>query len=253
MIDKDEYWRPRPSRRAVCPCRRPVSRRGSAAHDPHQPPGVHHRLQRGGDAGWAGPEMALWQVGLEGGAQSGDGSERPGGGRSSAAISTSNPATCRWSGAATSSPPEQCSPPSTRTPSAWWRSGTTYTGELEPIAEICAALDKLAAGGGCGRPGTRRRGQWGFVAPFLHPTWYGFSAALRCRSTSAATSMAALTYPGVGFYVARARAPAGGSGFPGQLPRRRHADLHPGTSPVPVTRWWASTTTSCGWATAIPR
>ena len=25
--------------------------------------------------------------------------------------------------------------------------GTTYTGELEPIAEICAALDKLAADG----------------------------------------------------------------------------------------------------------
>src|SRR6266567_4035280 len=26
--------------------------------------------------------------------------------------------------------------------------GTTFTGELEPIGEICAALDKLAAGGG---------------------------------------------------------------------------------------------------------
>ncbi|COX08924.1 putative glutamate decarboxylase GADB [Mycobacterium tuberculosis] len=30
--------------------------------------------------------------------------------------------------------------------------GTTYTGELEPIAEICAALDKLAAGGGVDVP-----------------------------------------------------------------------------------------------------
>ena len=30
--------------------------------------------------------------------------------------------------------------------------GTTFTGELEPIAEICAALDKLAAGGGLDIP-----------------------------------------------------------------------------------------------------
>ncbi len=43
--------------------------------------------------------------------------------------------------------------------------GTTYTGELEPIAEICAALDKLAAGGV--DAGTRRRGQWGLQP--LHP------------------------------------------------------------------------------------
>src|SRR5262249_58850100 len=31
--------------------------------------------------------------------------------------------------------------------------GTTYTGELEPIAEICAPLDQLATGGGGGAAG----------------------------------------------------------------------------------------------------
>ena len=39
--------------------------------------------------------------------------------------------------------------------------GTTYTGELEPIAEICAALDKLEKKKGSRHPGARRcRQRW---------------------------------------------------------------------------------------------
>ncbi|HLR98742.1 MAG TPA: glutamate decarboxylase, partial [Mycolicibacillus parakoreensis] len=47
--------------------------------------------------------------------------------------------------------------------------GTTYTGELEPIAEICAALDKLAADGGADVPVHVDAASGGFVVPFLHP------------------------------------------------------------------------------------
>ena len=47
--------------------------------------------------------------------------------------------------------------------------GTTYTGELEPIKEICAALDNLAAGGGHDVPVHVDAASGGFVVPFLHP------------------------------------------------------------------------------------
>ena len=68
--------------------------------------------------------------------------------------------------------------------------GTTYTGELEPVAEICAALDKLAAGQGARRPGARRRGQrrasW---CRSCTRTSSGISGCRGwCRSTSAGTS-----------------------------------------------------------------
>src|SRR6478736_824443 len=47
--------------------------------------------------------------------------------------------------------------------------GTTFTGELEPIAEICAALDKVAADGGPDVPVHVDAASGGFVVPFLHP------------------------------------------------------------------------------------
>src|SRR5258708_35785293 len=47
--------------------------------------------------------------------------------------------------------------------------GTTYTGELEPIGEICAALDKLAADGGVDVPVHVDAASGGFVVPLLHP------------------------------------------------------------------------------------
>ena len=48
--------------------------------------------------------------------------------------------------------------------------GTTYTEELEPIAEICAALDQLAKEPG--KPDVPVHvdaASGGFVVPFLHP------------------------------------------------------------------------------------
>lgn len=68
--------------------------------------------------------------------------------------------------------------------------GTTYTGELEPIAEICAALDKLAAGGGVDVPVHVDAASGALWCRFCIRTWYGiFGCPAWCRSTSAATSM----------------------------------------------------------------
>ena len=63
---------------------RPVPRRSPARRRPVQRHrGVDHRLQRGGDAGWAGLEMALARKGRqrlgEAHPQPGDGLQRPGG------------------------------------------------------------------------------------------------------------------------------------------------------------------------------
>lgn len=69
--------------------------------------------------------------------------------------------------------------------------GTTYTGELEPVAEICAALDELASqGGGVDVPVHVDAASGGFVVPFLHPDviWTSACPPAWCRSTSAATS-----------------------------------------------------------------
>ena len=50
--------------------------------------------------------------------------------------------------------------------------GSTFTGELEPIAEICAALDKLAAAENCGlRRGHRLRVDGGDLV-LHHPEIY---------------------------------------------------------------------------------
>ncbi|PRC53685.1 glutamate decarboxylase, partial [Mycobacterium sp. ITM-2017-0098] len=47
--------------------------------------------------------------------------------------------------------------------------GTTFTGELEPVGEICAALDELAADGKPDVPVHVDAASGGFVVPFLHP------------------------------------------------------------------------------------
>ena len=70
--------------------------------------------------------------------------------------------------------------------------GTTFTGELEPIGEICDALDKLAADGGVGRAGARRRGQRRLrgAVPAPRPGCGISGCRGWCRSTSAGTSTA---------------------------------------------------------------
>src|SRR5918912_216299 len=51
--------------------------------------------------------------------------------------------------------------------------GTTYTGELEPVAEICAALDKLAEGGGLDIPVHVDAASGGVGAAVLDPHLVG--------------------------------------------------------------------------------
>ncbi len=47
--------------------------------------------------------------------------------------------------------------------------GTTFTGELEPVQEICATLDELATSGGPDVPVHVDAASGGFVVPFLDP------------------------------------------------------------------------------------
>jgi glutamate decarboxylase len=82
--------------------------------------------------------------------------------------------------------------------------GTTYTGELEPVAEICAALDKLA--GEPGKPDVPVHvdaASGGFVVPFLHPDLEWDFRLPRVASINVSGHKYGLTYPGVGFVVWR--------------------------------------------------
>ena len=81
--------------------------------------------------------------------------------------------------------------------------GTTYTGELEPVAEICAALDKLAAGGGVDVPVHVDAASGGFVVPFLHPDLKWDFRLPRVVSINVSGHKYGLTYPGIGFVVWR--------------------------------------------------
>ncbi|MGW0161581.1 glutamate decarboxylase [Mycobacterium sp. NPDC003323] len=81
--------------------------------------------------------------------------------------------------------------------------GTTYTGELEPIAEICAALDGLAADGGVDVPVHVDAASGGFVVPFLHPDLIWDFRLPRVVSINVSGHKYGLTYPGIGFVVWR--------------------------------------------------
>jgi glutamate decarboxylase len=81
--------------------------------------------------------------------------------------------------------------------------GTTYTGELEPIAEICAALDQLAADGGPDVPVHVDAASGGFVVPFLHPDVEWDFRLPRVVSINVSGHKYGLTYPGIGFVVWR--------------------------------------------------
>jgi glutamate decarboxylase len=83
--------------------------------------------------------------------------------------------------------------------------GTTYTGELEPVAQICAALDKLAAGGGVDVAVHVDAASGGFVVPFLHPDLVWDFRLPRVVSINVSGHKYGLTYPGIGFVVWRSR------------------------------------------------
>jgi glutamate decarboxylase len=82
--------------------------------------------------------------------------------------------------------------------------GTTFTGELEPVGEICAALDKLAAEKG--KPDVPVHvdaASGGFVVPFLHPDLIWDFRLPRVASINVSGHKYGLTYPGIGFVVWR--------------------------------------------------
>ncbi|GAT13587.1 glutamate decarboxylase [Mycolicibacterium thermoresistibile] len=81
--------------------------------------------------------------------------------------------------------------------------GTTFTGELEPVGEICAALDKLAADGGPDVPVHVDAASGGFVVPFLHPDLEWDFRLPRVVSINVSGHKYGLTYPGIGFVVWR--------------------------------------------------
>ncbi|GAA2773742.1 glutamate decarboxylase [Mycobacterium crocinum] len=81
--------------------------------------------------------------------------------------------------------------------------GTTYTGELEPIAEICAALDKLQQDKGLDIPVHVDAASGGFVVPFLHPDIKWDFRLPRVASINVSGHKYGLTYPGIGFVVWR--------------------------------------------------
>ncbi|WP_185976107.1 glutamate decarboxylase [Mycolicibacterium sp. 018/SC-01/001] len=81
--------------------------------------------------------------------------------------------------------------------------GTTFTGELEPVAEICAALDQLATDKGFDVPVHVDAASGGFVVPFVHPDLVWDFRLPRVVSINVSGHKYGLTYPGIGFVVWR--------------------------------------------------
>ncbi|ROZ49806.1 glutamate decarboxylase [Rhodococcus sp. WS3] len=83
--------------------------------------------------------------------------------------------------------------------------GTTFTGELEPVAEIAAALDDIAANGGPDVPLHVDAASGGFVVPFLHPELKWDFKIPRVVSINVSGHKYGMTYPGIGFVVWRSK------------------------------------------------
>ncbi len=81
--------------------------------------------------------------------------------------------------------------------------GSTYDGAYEPVADICLALDGLAASGGPDVPVHVDGASGGFVAPFLDPELEWDFRLPRVASINASGHKYGLVYPGVGWVVWR--------------------------------------------------
>ena len=79
--------------------------------------------------------------------------------------------------------------------------GSTQDGSYEPVAEIAAALDKLAADGGPDIPVHVDAASGGFVAPFLDPDLVWDFRLPRVASINASGHKYGLVYPGLVFHV----------------------------------------------------
>jgi glutamate decarboxylase len=81
--------------------------------------------------------------------------------------------------------------------------GSTFDGTYEPVAEIVAALDRLAAGGGPDIPVHVDAASGGFVAPFCDPDVVWDFRLDRVGSINASGHKYGLVYPGVGWVLWR--------------------------------------------------
>ena len=81
--------------------------------------------------------------------------------------------------------------------------GSTYDGAYEPVAEIAAALDALASGGGPDVPMHVDGASGGFVAPFLDPRLEWDFRIPRVQSINVSGHKFGLVYPGVGWILWR--------------------------------------------------
>jgi len=84
--------------------------------------------------------------------------------------------------------------------------GSTQDGSYEPVAEIAAALDQLAGGGGPDVPVHVDAAGGGFVAPFLDPDLEWDFRLPRVASINASGHKYGLVYPGIGWVLWRDQA-----------------------------------------------
>jgi glutamate decarboxylase len=83
--------------------------------------------------------------------------------------------------------------------------GSTFDGSYEPVKDICAALDDLAAGGGPDVPVHVDAASGGFIAPFVQPGLEWDFRLPRVQSINASGHKYGLVYPGVGWAIWRDR------------------------------------------------
>ena len=81
--------------------------------------------------------------------------------------------------------------------------GVTYTGMYEPVREISAALDRIAAATGLDVPIHVDAASGGFVAPFLQPNLKWDFRVPRVASINTSGHKFGLVYPGVGWVIWR--------------------------------------------------
>jgi glutamate decarboxylase len=79
--------------------------------------------------------------------------------------------------------------------------GVTYNGLFEPVKEVAAALDDLAAGGGPDVPIHVDGASGAFIAPFLQPDLEWDFRVPRVHSISASGHKFGLVYPGLGWVI----------------------------------------------------
>ena len=81
--------------------------------------------------------------------------------------------------------------------------GSTFDGSYEPIADICAALDKYQADTGIDVPVHVDGASGGFIAPFLDTELQWDFRLPRVQSINASGHKYGLVYPGVGWIIWR--------------------------------------------------